>query len=93
MQSLQRSKNISILDFGQHNLCIELEDAPQRNWDVNNDPSSNKQRSRHIVRELLQMRSYSNVQNRNSTACIIRNKMTEKFWAEHEDANVFVAIL
>ena len=43
--------------FSQHNLCIELEDAPQRKWDLNNDPSSNKQRSRHIVRELLQMQS------------------------------------
>ena len=43
---------------------------------------------RNIVKELLQIRACSNVQNRNPTACKIRNKMTGKFWAEHENGNV-----
>ena len=86
--SVETVKLMSLTCIVLHNLCIELEDVPQRNWDLNNDQSSNKQTPRNIVRELLQMRTCSNVQNRNPTACIIRNKMTEKFWAGHENGNV-----
>ena len=43
-------KLMSLTCIVLHNLYIELEDAPQRNWDLNNDPSSNKQRPRNIVR-------------------------------------------
>ena len=34
-----------------HNLCIELDYLPQRNRDLTNDPSSNKERPKDEVRE------------------------------------------
>ena len=38
-----------------HNTCIEMRDVIPRNIDLTIDPSSNKRRPRHELREVLQM--------------------------------------
>ena len=70
-----------------HNMCIEMGDVGQKNWDLRNDASTNKERPRELVRDMLHMRSCSELKNKNPTA--VRNKLRENFWEEHESGNVF----
>ena len=42
-----------------HNMCIEMGDVGQKNWDLRNDASTNKERARELVRDMLHMRSCS----------------------------------
>ena len=64
-------------------------DVGQKNWDLRNDASTNKEKARELVRDMMHMRSCRELKNKNPTAVIIRNKLREKFWEEHESGNVF----
>ena len=72
-----------------HNLCIELDDKGAKSWDLTYDSSSNTERPRNLVREMLLMTSCQGLHNKNPTASIIRDKLKDKFWNERQSGNVF----
>lgn len=77
--SVDTVKLMSLACVVLHNGCVELQDKPQKTWDMTRDPTSNKLRSREDFRDLLLMRSCSPITSRNRVAENIRNKLMNKF--------------
>ena len=61
-----------------HNSCIKLDDKGAKSWDLTYD-SSNTERPRNLVREMLLMRSCQGLHNKNPIASIIKDQLKDTF--------------
>ena len=71
-----------------HNLCLRLGDTMAKKLDLAGDLSVNEKRDREKIREILQMRNCTKVNDSSSHAEKIRDALLEKLWLENETGQI-----
>lgn len=84
----QTMKPITLACVVLHNICIEHREPFPANLDLTTDPTSLERRDREAVRDLLNMRHCSKVQQTSVQACKIQAALKQKLWNEKQGYGV-----
>lgn len=71
-----------------HNICIDMDDKINKNWDAGYDPKTNKRRPQDQVKDLLHMTKCRKVPDTCKSATKIRDCLKNKFWKEKQGCGV-----
>ena len=80
-------KTMSLACVVLHNICIDLDDKTNRNWDVGYDQATNKRRPSGEARNLLHMTKCRRIPDTCKNAADARDSLKNKFWQEKQECD------